>query len=145
MAAPTLKEGYKVALYYDSNGSGSFTFIGAINSTNVERTASIAEAWVRDNSSAFAAPTRIRRKTAQDLKISGSGYYDKTFYDALNTLYAAGTVRTWRADISGGNRISGSMLISSLNMSGDAVGDGFAEMTIELTLSDSTETVGDQS
>jgi len=145
MAVPTIKEGYKVALYYDSNGSGSFTFIGAINTISVKRTADIAEAKVRDNSSAFAAPTRFRRKVGQDSQISGSGYYDKTFYDALNALFAAGTVRTWRADVQGGNRISGSYLISDMTLSADATADGFADMSIELTLSDSTDSVGDQS
>ena len=145
MAAPTILEGYKAAAYYDSNGSGSYVAIGAVNSEALARIAAVAEAKVRDNSSIFTKPTMTRRMTSEDATLTLEGYYDKTFYDALNALFAAGTARNWRFDILGGNRVQASFLMTALDLNGNALDDSFISMTMTLVLASGAVTVGDQS
>ncbi len=146
MAIPAILEAYKFALYYDSNGAGSWSFIGAINEIEANLTNDIAEVKVRDNATPFGIPGRYRRKTAEDLVISGSGHYDYTFFTALNTLRAAGTVRTWRVDISGGSRISAACIIREMTLQNqDALTEAFGSMSIELALAEGAITHGAQS
>lgn len=132
MAGPDTRKGFQVALYHSPDGIAAYEFVCGINTTSFTLERGVAESMVRDCATPFAAPTMARSKTTKTASISGSGLYAAEVEERLMTSYDSDESDFWRVKVEDGGQWQGRFIMNSLEMSANADGTSYGEVTISL-------------
>ncbi len=133
MAQPSTRAGYQVALYLGSDvASPIYTFVCGLDNVEINNERGVIERAIKDCATAFAAPTMKRTPGLKMASISGSGLLATEYINDLNTAFAAGAARFWRVAVENGPAWTGKFVMSALNITANADGNSYAEISIAL-------------
>lgn len=131
MANPTLYAGYKVGIYLGPLTSPTTpVFVCGIETTDFTLERGVLEATVRDCSSPLAAPTVTRLPGNKTASLSGSGKIADDSEDELWDWYNGAVARSVEIKISGGPKYAGSFVLTQLQITAAADGNGFADISL---------------
>jgi predicted secreted protein len=133
MAQPSTRAGYQVALYLGSDAASPvYAFVCGLDNVEINNERGVIERAIRDCSTPFAAPSMKRTPGLKMASISGSGLLATEYINDLNTAFAAGASRYWRVSVENGPAWTGKFVMSALNITGQADGQAYAEISISL-------------
>lgn len=137
MALPTTKSGHEVALYIETATPGTYAYVCGIETTELNLEASVIERAIRDCATPHAAPTMVRLPGMKTGSVSGSGLLAIEFEDDLWGAYNGAVAKNFRVCVgppltTGSLIYQGAFVVTALNITANADGNSYAEVSISL-------------